>query len=169
MAEYSREQRNHLSRAITNGDTGSRQLKGFVDNRCMTQKVDNQLKIIQKIIKREKEHQIKISNNSQYIKQLKEIQSNHMYSTKSYNRIIQKREPEKITPLFSSLTHGSIAPEFLSQKDNPSSGIKNTPDSPAWFGIEDPFISILATLRNFKKNGSFPVYSYFLKENLTLA
>lgn len=36
MAEYSREQRNQLSRAIANSDTGSRQLKGFVDNRCNT-------------------------------------------------------------------------------------------------------------------------------------
>lgn len=33
MAEYSREQRNRLSRAVANGETGSRQLKGFVDNR----------------------------------------------------------------------------------------------------------------------------------------
>lgn len=33
MAEYSREQRNQLSRAIANSGTGSRQLKGFVDNR----------------------------------------------------------------------------------------------------------------------------------------
>lgn len=33
MAEYGREQRNQLSRAIANNETGSRQLKGFVDNR----------------------------------------------------------------------------------------------------------------------------------------
>lgn len=33
MAEYSREQRNQLSRAIANSETGSRQLKRFVDNR----------------------------------------------------------------------------------------------------------------------------------------
>lgn len=33
MAEYGREQRNQLSRAIANSDAGSRQLKGFVDNR----------------------------------------------------------------------------------------------------------------------------------------
>lgn len=33
MAEYSREQRNQLSRAVANSDAGSRQLKGFVDNR----------------------------------------------------------------------------------------------------------------------------------------
>ena len=35
MAEYSREQRNQLSRAIANSETGSRQLKGFVDNRLV--------------------------------------------------------------------------------------------------------------------------------------
>lgn len=33
MAEYSREQRNQLSRAIANSELGSKQLKGFVDNR----------------------------------------------------------------------------------------------------------------------------------------
>lgn len=33
MGEYSREQRNQLSRTIANSETGSRQLKGFVDNR----------------------------------------------------------------------------------------------------------------------------------------
>lgn len=33
MTEYSREQRNQLSRAVANSDTGSRQLKGVVDNR----------------------------------------------------------------------------------------------------------------------------------------
>lgn len=33
MAEYRREQRNQLSRAIANSETGSRQLKEFVDNR----------------------------------------------------------------------------------------------------------------------------------------
>ena len=37
MGEYSREQRNQLSRAIANSETGSRQLKGFVDNRCNIQ------------------------------------------------------------------------------------------------------------------------------------
>lgn len=35
MAEYSREQRNQLSRAIANSEAGSRQLKGFVDNRLV--------------------------------------------------------------------------------------------------------------------------------------
>lgn len=33
MAEYSREQRNQLSRAVANSETGSRQLKGVVDSR----------------------------------------------------------------------------------------------------------------------------------------
>lgn len=33
MAEYSKEQRNQLSRVIANSETGSRQLKGIVDNR----------------------------------------------------------------------------------------------------------------------------------------
>lgn len=33
MAEYGGKQRNQLSRAIANSETGSRQLKGFVDNR----------------------------------------------------------------------------------------------------------------------------------------
>lgn len=33
MGEYYREQRNQLSRAIANSGTGSKQLKGFVDNR----------------------------------------------------------------------------------------------------------------------------------------
>lgn len=33
MGEYGREQRNKLSRAIANSEAGSRQLKGFVDNR----------------------------------------------------------------------------------------------------------------------------------------
>lgn len=33
MGEYSREQRNQLSRAVANNRTGSRQLKEFVDNR----------------------------------------------------------------------------------------------------------------------------------------
>lgn len=36
MAEYGREQRNQLSRAIANSETGSRQLKGFVDSRKET-------------------------------------------------------------------------------------------------------------------------------------
>lgn len=35
MAEYSREQRNQVSRAIANSGAGSRQLKGFVDNRYL--------------------------------------------------------------------------------------------------------------------------------------
>lgn len=34
MGEYSREQRNQLSRVIANNTSGSRQLKGFADNRC---------------------------------------------------------------------------------------------------------------------------------------
>lgn len=42
MAEYSKTQRNQLSRAIANSGAGSKQLKRFVDNRCI---VDN---IIQK-------------------------------------------------------------------------------------------------------------------------
>lgn len=33
MGEYGREQRNQLSRAVANGETGSKQLKAFVDNR----------------------------------------------------------------------------------------------------------------------------------------
>lgn len=33
MGEYGREQRNQLSRAIANSEVGSRQLKGFADNR----------------------------------------------------------------------------------------------------------------------------------------
>ncbi len=33
MAEYSREQRNQFSRAVANSELGSKQLKGFVDNR----------------------------------------------------------------------------------------------------------------------------------------
>lgn len=37
MAEYSREQRNQLSRAVTNNETGSRQSKEFMDNRCNIQ------------------------------------------------------------------------------------------------------------------------------------
>lgn len=36
MAEYGREQRNQLSRVIANSGTGSRQLKGFVDQRMST-------------------------------------------------------------------------------------------------------------------------------------
>ena len=38
MAEYSREQRNQLSRAIANNMAGSRQLKGVTDNRTRYQK-----------------------------------------------------------------------------------------------------------------------------------
>lgn len=38
MAEYGREQRNQLSRAVANSETGSKQLKGFVDNRRITNK-----------------------------------------------------------------------------------------------------------------------------------
>nr|DAE72354.1 MAG TPA: hypothetical protein [Caudoviricetes sp.] len=33
MAEYSREQRNQLSRAVANSETGNRQMKNFIDNR----------------------------------------------------------------------------------------------------------------------------------------
>lgn len=40
MAEYSREQRNQLSRAITNSEAKSRQLKGFVDNRIIQRKAE---------------------------------------------------------------------------------------------------------------------------------
>lgn len=36
MAEYGREQRSQLSRAITNSEVGSRQLKGIVDNRIFS-------------------------------------------------------------------------------------------------------------------------------------
>lgn len=36
MAEYSREQRNQLSRAVANSGAGSRQLKRFVDNRHLS-------------------------------------------------------------------------------------------------------------------------------------
>lgn len=38
MGEYSREQRNQLSRAIANSGTGSRQLKELMDNRCCSDK-----------------------------------------------------------------------------------------------------------------------------------
>ena len=38
MGEYSREQRNQLSRVIANSETGSRQMKGFMDNRRGTNK-----------------------------------------------------------------------------------------------------------------------------------
>ncbi len=44
MAEYGREQRNQLSRAVANSETGSRQLKGFVDNRKGDHKQSNLLK-----------------------------------------------------------------------------------------------------------------------------
>lgn len=33
MAEYSREQRNQLSRAVANSETRNRQMKNFIDNR----------------------------------------------------------------------------------------------------------------------------------------
>ncbi|WP_259281376.1 DUF4157 domain-containing protein [Bacteroides fragilis] len=49
MAEYGREQRNQLSRAITNSEVGSRQLKGFVDNRPQAV---NQTKLIDSIQKK---------------------------------------------------------------------------------------------------------------------
>lgn len=48
MAEYSREQRNQPSRAIANNATGSRQLKGFVDNRTM--KKNNTSSLIQRFL-----------------------------------------------------------------------------------------------------------------------
>lgn len=48
MAEYDRSPRNQLCTIITNGNIGSKQLKGFVDKRCTTQKVANQIKVIQK-------------------------------------------------------------------------------------------------------------------------
>ena len=35
MGEYSREQRNQLSRAIANSETGSKQLKQIIDNRML--------------------------------------------------------------------------------------------------------------------------------------
>lgn len=43
MGEYDRKQRNQLSRAIANNNTGSKQLKGFVDNRMNFQSVTLQL------------------------------------------------------------------------------------------------------------------------------
>lgn len=49
MAEYGKEQRNQLSRAITNSEVGSRQLKGFVDNRPQAV---NQTKLIDSIQKK---------------------------------------------------------------------------------------------------------------------
>lgn len=48
MGEYDAKQRNQLCTLIVNGNTGSKQLKGFVDNRCTTQKVASQIKVIQK-------------------------------------------------------------------------------------------------------------------------
>lgn len=48
MGEYDAKQRNQLCTLIANGNTGSKQLKGFVDNRCTTQKVASQIKVIQK-------------------------------------------------------------------------------------------------------------------------
>lgn len=48
MGEYDRNPRGQLCTIIANGNTGSKQLKGFVDNRCTTQKVTNQIKVIQK-------------------------------------------------------------------------------------------------------------------------
>nr|DAQ41665.1 MAG TPA: hypothetical protein [Caudoviricetes sp.] len=47
MAEYSREQRSKLSRTLANCETGSKQLKGFVDNR--KQKVIQQQKDVRTI------------------------------------------------------------------------------------------------------------------------
>lgn len=49
MGEYDAKQRNQLGTLIVNGNTGSKQLKGFVDNRCTTQKVASQIKVIQKV------------------------------------------------------------------------------------------------------------------------
>lgn len=54
MAEYSREQRNQLSRAIANSETGSRQLKGFVDNRRNYLFTIGQSKTIQRMVRRGK-------------------------------------------------------------------------------------------------------------------
>lgn len=56
MGEYGREQRNQLSRAIANNETGSRQLKGFVDNRpqsivqfCMNEMMCNNSRVVQRV------------------------------------------------------------------------------------------------------------------------
>lgn len=60
MAEYSREQRNQLSRAVANGETRSKQLKGIIDNRAVITRSD-----INKIVNRKTLLQL-VSNVSQF-------------------------------------------------------------------------------------------------------
>lgn len=43
MAEYSREQRNQLNRAIANSSVESKQLKGFIDNRIIQRTIKNRI------------------------------------------------------------------------------------------------------------------------------
>lgn len=47
MGEYERKQMNQLSRAITNGESRSKQLKGFVDNRLNNNTKNTYYKLIQ--------------------------------------------------------------------------------------------------------------------------
>lgn len=51
MGEYGREQRNQLSRAVANNETGSKQLKGFVDNRKIPMLLNSQILQMVPVIK----------------------------------------------------------------------------------------------------------------------
>ena len=50
MAEYSREQRNQLSRAVANSETGNRQMKNFIDNRKQIERSTQFKMIIKNIV-----------------------------------------------------------------------------------------------------------------------
>lgn len=82
--------------------------------------------------------------------------------------IIQKKDPTTHhIPINTVLTHGSKNMVFYSNMETRARKNTQLPDGPAWFGNDDFFISILATIRN--KKGNFPVYTYQNKSDMTLS
>lgn len=93
-------------------------------------------------------------------------------SSPSKSISIQKRNPlYDYMPTNVILSHGSNSDYFADKKTNAAKE-KQVPDGPAWFGVDDDFISLLTTIRHSKLKGIeegesvvFPIYRYKKKND----
>ena len=93
----------------------------------------------------------------------------------SLQKSIQKKDPEYLDmPTDVILSHGSNSQNFYNRETDE---LKNpqVPDGPAWFGVDDDFISLLTTIRhsNLKNIGTsesivFPIYRYTKKNDINI-
>ena len=86
---------------------------------------------------------------------------------------IQKKDPLYADmPTDVILSHGSISNHFVAGKKKKAAKDKQVPNGPAWFGVNDDFISLLTTIRhsdlkNIDEGQSvhFPIYRYQKKKD----